>query len=222
MTQCAGHNCTNQLVGPYQLRWCSLKCKNSVRRKPRGWPPYQDDHGTWRCGAKGTSGKPCKLPTGPEPPHRCYTHGGMSPQVLDLKHRDKTEAKARMLIPDGIEIHGDPITRLLELAAECDAFRGSLSELVNKLKEREIRYTAGAGEQLRAEIQLYERALERATRAYLDVCKLNLEERLVRVRESEARALAAALDKALAEVGVEPHVARQVKQGTARHLRAVA
>jgi hypothetical protein len=190
--------------------------------RSKALPPYQDDKGGWHCGARTRSGKPCKNDAN-ELPHRCYKHGGGGHRVRVNRAKTRLEDKARKMLID-LDLPGnvDPITRLLELAAEADAFRGAIAMLVNHLDDP-IRYRDDKGaEQLRAEVAVYERALDRAARLYLDLCKLNLEERLVRIRESEARALANALNKALNDAGLTGEQQQDVKRATAKHLRLVS
>ena len=147
----------------------------------------------------------------------CVAHGGRAPQVKAKAAERVLEERARKLIPDTVTVHPNPVFRLLELAAEADEFRSAVAELVNDLKS--IRYRTES-EQLRSEVVVYERALDRAGRLYLDICKLNLEERLVQIREAEAKAMLVALERALAEAGLTSDQQQQVKRQTARHLRA--
>jgi hypothetical protein len=185
-------------------------------------PPYQDANDVWHCGARThQGGKPCKRPA-PEVPHRCSAHGGKSKGVAAKQARARLEEAARrLLVPSDVLTNVDPISRLLELAAEADAFRGAVAALVNDLNER-IRYRTDGGEQLRAEVVVYERALDRAARLYLDLCKLNLDERLMRIREREAAAMLTALEGGLADAGLTDEQQKAVKGATARHLRAVS
>lgn len=149
----------------------------------------------------------------------CEDHGGKAPQVKAAAQVRLLEEKARKLIPDQVEIHPDPIRRVLELAAEMDAFRESVRLLVNNLEDIATE-SYQAGEQVKAEVLVYERALERVAAAYLNICKLNLEERLVQIREREALAMLKALDKGLLAAGLSADQQQQVKQATARALRA--
>lgn len=185
--------------------------------------PYQDETGRWHCGARThQGGKPCKKPA-PEVPHRCDKHGGKSKGVAAKQARARLEDAARkLLVPSDIATNVDPISRLLELAAEADAFRGAVAALVNDLNDR-IRFLDDKGsEQLRAEVVVYERALDRAARLYFDLCKLNLDERLMRIREREAAAMLTALEGGLADAGLTDEQQKAVKGATARHLRAVS
>lgn len=201
---------------------------------PRGSsPPYQDEQGRWRCGAHnkhaGTTvtaenrpiGDRCTRPA-PHPPHRCKQHGGSTPQVKEKQARAELEAKVMRLMPDTFEPMANPVDRLLRAATEADTFRSIVLDLVNDLNWK-IRYSSDEGsEQLRAEVSLYERAIERLTRVLVDIVKLDLTAQLVRIREREATAMLAALDRGLTDAGLTVEQQAAVKAGTARHLRAVS
>lgn len=184
-------------------------------------PNYQED-GLWYCGARRRNNIPCANRI-PDQGYRCRYHGGNAPQVRNAKARERLETAAMRLVPNLVTGEPiDPIARLIELAREADAFRAGVVQLVNKLNNR-IRYQDDKGaEQLRAEIVVYERALDRAARLYLDLCKLNLDERLMRIREREALAMLAALDAGLGDAGLTDEQQQAVKGATARHLRAVS
>src|SRR5271167_3467892 len=114
---------------------------------------------------------PNKAVAGSSPP-RCMTHGmagggdGRKSATMNLvegKAADRLGAILaangdRLLRPEAI---GNPLSELLELAGEIKAGKEILRSLVSELyKDNKIRYMhSKAGEQLRVEILLYERAL---------------------------------------------------------------
>lgn len=124
----------------------------------------------------------------------CRNHGGATPQVRAAAARRLTVAKVladaeAVLAHEGVEAVADPVEALARLAAEADAFKSALAARVNALKS--VRYGAsGAGtEQLRSEVALYERALDRTAKFLEVLAKLGYEDRRTRVLERDADAV---------------------------------
>ncbi len=82
------------------------------------------------------------------------------------------------------------------------------------------RYEGHAREQLRAEVALFERALDRAQKFAVDVAKLNLEDRLVRLTEAQARMLAQYAEAALQVCGLKDRL--DLRHAIAEQLRLAA
>lgn len=114
-------------------------------------------------------------------------HGGSSPQARAAAARrlaaQAAEADARALLAhEGLEGVTDPVAALARLATEADAFRSALARRVNALQS--VRYEDAKGaEQLRAEVGLYERALDRTARFVEALARLGYEQRRVRIEE---------------------------------------
>jgi len=155
------------------------------------------------CGAKTRAGTPCAR--GPAPGGiRCKLHGGAIPRAKAKAAERLLEAKVRKLVPDHVAPMANPLLSLLTVAAEAEAFKDELRGLVGDLGER-IRYSGAEGsEQLRAEVVVYERALDRVGRMCVDIAKLGLEERLVRQQEALGAGLVTVLTAALADLGLDP------------------
>ncbi|MHB9861963.1 hypothetical protein [Streptomyces sp. YIM S03343] len=116
---------------------------------------------------------------------------------------------------------GDPFAALSRLAGQVLAWQEAIGGIVNQLGDR-IRYEGASGsEQLRAEIALYERAMDRTGHVLGMIAKLNIEDRMARVTERQAEALVSALEAALAAAGVTGRAADDARKAAARHLRAV-
>jgi len=156
-----------------------------------------------RCGAKTRTGGKCtQRPLAGQV--RCRMHGGKIPNALKRGAERVLEAKVRKLVPDHVAPMANPLLSLLTVAAEAEAFKDALRSLVGDLGDR-IRYSgAEGGEQLRAEVVVYERALDRVGRMCVDIAKLGLEERLVRQQEALGAGLITVLTAALAELGQDP------------------
>lgn len=152
----------------------------------------------------------------------CETHGGRAPQVRAAASERRLDAQVRATLAklDVAEV-ADPLTELGRLAGQILAWRDTLAARVNELSS--IRYSAaGAGtEQLRAEVAMYERALDRCMQVLGLMAKLNLDARLVAISEQQASLVVAAVDAGLAAAGVTGPAATQARQVVARHLRSV-
>ncbi|WP_327066887.1 hypothetical protein [Kitasatospora sp. NBC_01302] len=115
----------------------------------------------------------------------------------------------------------DPLTALMQLAGQVLAWQEATADLVNRLGDQ-VRYEGMAGgEQLRAEVQLYERSMDRAEKVLSSIARLNIEERLAQISEAQADRVLAAIDAALAAAGLAGAEATRARQVAARHLRAV-
>ncbi|WP_329140904.1 hypothetical protein [Streptomyces sp. NBC_00670] len=155
----------------------------------------------------------------------CRVHGGAAPQNLAAGERRVTEqrleeetrrALARLDVP-AVE---NPLTALSELAGQVIAWKDALAERVNEL--RYIRYSDEKGaEQLRSEVALYERAMDRSVTVLGTIGRLRIDERLAAISEQQANIVIGAIEAALAHAGVTGPAASAAKAVAARHLRAV-
>lgn len=85
-----------------------------------------------------------------------------------------------------------------------------------------IRYRGGAGEQLRAEVALYERAMDRLGKFLSDFGRLRVDERLAKISERQADTVIGAIEAALNAAGVRDQGQRTAaKEAAARHLQRV-
>ncbi len=151
----------------------------------------------------------------------CRFHGGKAPQVqaaghLRLVEQDMRASLARL----DVDPVGDPFTELSKLAGQVVSWKDALAAKVNELTG--LRYEAsGAGtEQLRAEVALFERALDRCAAVLGLIAKLDIDARLARISEMQADAVVRAVDAGLAAAGVTGPAALLARQATARELRA--
>ncbi|MEU1556775.1 hypothetical protein ABZ517_29310 [Streptomyces scabiei] len=136
--------------------------------------------------------------------------------------RRQVEVEARQVLAElGVAPVEDPLAQLLKLAGEVLAWQRATAALVNGLEDG-IRYRGANGaEQLRAEIALYERAMDRAVAVLSAIARLNIDERLVAVTEKQADAMVGAINAALAAAGVDGDRAAKARVAAARHLRLV-
>jgi hypothetical protein len=188
-------------------------------------PLSGEGHDSHRCGArKRQSEGTCTRPAGWGTDHpgtgHCKLHGGATAAQTTQAARQRAEEQIRAVLAElDTPAIGDPLSSLLKLAGQVIAWQEATAALVNRLTS--IRYeAAGGGEQLRAEVALYERAMDRAAHVLSAIARLNIEERLTRVTERQADAVIGAIDTALAAAGVTGQEAARAKQAAARHLRS--
>jgi hypothetical protein len=187
-----------------------------------------------RCTGRNNQGEPC----GNYPIRGatvCRSHGGSAPQVRAAAAERVVEQQvrrslARLDVP-AIE---DPFTELGKLAGQVVSWKDQLAALVNRLVEDapceacgaeggRLRYESFAtgAEQLRSEVSLFERAMDRCASVLGLMAKLNIDERMARISERQAAAVIRAIDVALATAGVTGEPAQQARLAAARELRSV-
>lgn len=155
----------------------------------------------------------------------CKMHGGGSPHVKQAaarravlqKARDKARAiadknRSELDVPP-IE---DPFEALMTCAAKAMWLTETLESYVRALTD--IRYRTDS-EQTRAELSAYMHMLGQTATILGNINKLALDERLVRVKESQAQKVALAVVMALRAAGVEGMPLEKAKREVARLLR---
>ena len=175
--------------GTYRARRDGPFC-NAPRKRGAGLCTQPAGWGTPNAGSDGTPGfGPCKL------------HGGCLPNVVKSFGTRRVDAEARDAVR-GIVIEDvtDPLKALARHAGEVTAVRDFLRGEVERLES--IRYQAGAGEQLRAELAAYQSALRDTTQVLSLFARLNIDERLVRISRQQADVVVAALNAGLDAAGV--------------------
>jgi hypothetical protein len=171
------------------------------------------------CGARTRLGQPCRLPAlvGAT---RCRMHGGASPQARSAARLRVVEQQALAVLDRESIIAPlvDPVSALQELAGEALQLKRYFADRLSALEQ--LRYEGRAGEQLRAEVALFERALDRAQKFALDLAKLGLEDRLVALSESQGRMLAQVIEAALEACGLSDRL--DLRHEIAQQLRLAA
>jgi hypothetical protein len=157
----------------------------------------------------------------------CYVHGGNARQNLDAARRRQLEEDANRALVDEfsgqqIEPVTNPLEELSRLAGEVVAWKNLLAEKITMLAE--WRYEAGGhlGEQLRAEIALFERSLDRCGAVLTSIAKLNIDERLAAIDESKQRQTGEWIIGILAEAALDPAVETRILDVMERRLPELA
>lgn len=190
-------------------------------------PVTQAGHDGPRCGARKRQGDgTCTQTAGWGTDHvgfgACKLHGGSTGTQVVAAERQRIEVQARRLLADlgDAEPVTDPLGELQRLAGEILGLKNIAGRLVDGLDS--LRYTAANGtEQLRAEVGVYERAVDRTERVLTSMVRLGTEERQTRLAEAQAAVVVAVLSGALDDAGVTGEVAQRVREALAVRLRAV-
>ena len=158
---------------------------------------------------------------------RCKLHGGST--TSHTNSRRVVEAKAaKELAQLGYEPVEDPIGEMLDLAGRFKALEGWLATKVAELDDKgHLRYEGhgqASSEQLRAEVAMWERMLDRFARVLEALARLNLEERRIRLSEAQTELLAKVIDATLADpvLALSADQRRAAPAAIARHIDAVA
>lgn len=141
---------------------------------------------------------------------RCRRHGGALKKNRAAAQRRLAAAAATKAIErEGIAPLGDPVEMLRQLAAEAVALKDYFSDRLRELES--LRYQGNTGEQLRSEVALYERALDRSQKFLHDLAKLGLDTRAVQIDEARIVLLVAVLEKVLASPELALDASRQAR-----------
>jgi hypothetical protein len=148
-------------------------------------------------------------------------HGGAAPQVRAAAAEREVDEQVRRTIGrlDASPCE-NPLEALAQLAGEVLAWKDALGRLVADL--RTLRYDSeGYGEQVRGEVLLFERAMDRCTKVLGLIARLDLDARLARITEQQADAMIEALQAGLTAAGVTGERAGEARRVAASHLRVV-
>lgn len=181
------------------------------------------------CSGHKKNGSPCLN----APMHNqkvCGFHGGRAPQNKRAAAGRALEREISLALErlDGRPID-NPLEELAAVGGRARAWMNLMESRVQKLLAADddggaesgdgIRYRGGAGEQLRSEVALYERAMDRMGRFLTDYGRLNIDDRLARITEKQAELVEKALLATLGEMGMDVKQQTDALQRLERHLR---
>lgn len=115
----------------------------------------------------------------------------------------------------------NPLTELQQLAGEIVTFKNIARKALAYLATSNWRYEKSRmGEQTRAEILVYERALDRCERILVNLAKLHIEDQLTRIRLAQVLRIERALNAALQASGADVEGQDAARQVLRRELTA--
>lgn len=153
----------------------------------------------------------------------CHIHGGKSPNVRRKALERVVEVRARRVLADvsaDFDPLGNPLEALEDVARRMIRFTDVMGELVGRLEN--VRYSAGAGgEQLRAEVAVYTRAMVDTANTLEKIGRLDIDGRLAAIRGAQAEAVVLAVMAALDAAGVVGDLREAGRVAAAKVLRSV-
>ena len=163
-----------------------------------------------RCKGTNRRGEPCGNPPGKGTSHlgtgNCKHHGGSTPTGRASALNEQARVQLARLDLPPVE---DPLSELARVCGQVLGWKDMLAEKVNALTSLRYENEAG-GEQLRAEVALWERALDRCERFLTAMARLNIDERLARISEERAEVIITTLTAALERAGAAPELSDAV------------
>ena len=125
-------------------------------------------------------------------------HGGRTAKARERAAEEEARKQIARLDLPPVE---DPLSELAKVCAQVVAWKDSMAGRVNELNS--LRYSTEGGEQLRAEVALWERALDRCERFLTAMARLDIDERLAKISEARAEMIITVFAAALERAGVE-------------------
>lgn len=184
-------------------------------------------HDLAKCGARkrqgeGLCGRPAGWGTSHPGEGACKLHGGATRTQTVGAERRQVEREARRLLEELGEARPvtDPAAELQRVAGEIVAMKDAAARIVQGLTS--MRYVGATGaEQLRAEVAVYERALDRAAKVLADMVKLGLEARQVGLAEAQGALVAQVVRAILGDLQLTAEQQARVPEVVPRRLRAL-
>lgn len=156
-----------------------------------------------QCGAetRRADKRPCQRYLQPGE-KRCKNHGGASPQAKRKAAERVLEEQVKHAI-EGMDIKPveNPLTALSQLAGEIIAWKDLMAIHVVRLKDT-LRYGTEHAEQIRGEVLLYERGMDRAVAVLAQIARLKIDERLAAINEAQVKQMSRILEGALDALGL--------------------
>lgn len=156
----------------------------------------------------------------------CYHHGGNAPQTIAaakqrLKTREIQAFSETVLAHEGIETIADPLQELSKLTSGSKALMEALGARVNSLQQLE-HFDAKNSPAIKAEVLMYERAMDRTARLLESLVKAGYVERQIQIQEAEALMVAGVIKRTIAALGLTAEQQQQAQLVLAEEFRALA
>ena len=114
----------------------------------------------------------------------------------------------------------NPLEELGNLVSEVILYKDYCAEQVAKLRG-DHRYEGRSGEQLRAEVALYERSLDRAGKLLVEWSRLNIDDRLTKIEEAKAAMILEVIRRTLQSAELSDDQRKLAEETAIRELRAL-
>ncbi len=187
-------------------------------------PPRQgrwcDEHQRWECVRPRKNGRGTCHGSAVTGSDNCRMHLGKEAGPA-IAAANLEAAAARLLYQHDAAPVTNPLEALQSLAGRALALEQVIGEKVNEL--RSLRYEGeGGGEQIRGELQVLERSMDRAGKLLVDIAKLGIEDKLAGIRQRTLDMLERALDAALESSGADLAGKAKAREAFRRNLKVVA
>jgi hypothetical protein len=165
------------------------------------------------CAHTTANGKRCKTKPVEGYP-LCYSHikNASIGEIALVRSKDLSFQDIRGSYVD------NPLETLAELVSEVMVYKDFCAQEVARL-HGEYRYEGRGGEQLRAEVALYERSLDRAGKLLVEWAKLNIDERLMRIEEAKAATIIEVIRRSLLSAELTDEQRKNAENTAIRELR---
>lgn len=204
--------------------------KDERPQKPRQEPPAPLGGGQnpKKCGARkrGSAGY-CGQAAGWGTDHpgigHCKLHGGNTPGQKTKADRDRLDQELHTLLErEGVEPLDNPIAQLQLLAGNVVKWQEIIGDKVEQLRTWTYDDISDK-EEVRAIILAYERAMDRTGKLLVEMARLNIEERMARVTEAQARIIIEVFIRVFKakELGLPPEKQKVGQTIVARELAVV-
>lgn len=181
-----------------------------------------------KCGArKRQTDGTCQRPAGWGTPHtgigRCKLHGGSTISHIRSAEVAEAERVVREVFGKAVEVTpiDNPLAVYAQFAGRVMAWLDLMDSLLTNARSPSYSSELN-GEQIRGEVILFERAMDRANTVLGTYAKLNIDDRLSRITEVQQAMVVQAIEAALATAGVTGTRAIEAKAAAARRLRVVS
>lgn len=156
----------------------------------------------------------------------CFKHGGhvTATQAKARERRAEYAAKGQLMKDAekrGINRMEDAVEELELIASEAIAFKNICRLRLEAIGD-EWRYSSRAGEQLRAEVAVYERAIDRCDKVLTNYVRLGIAEKRVKIAEAQAMILVGVIQNILGRLDLTRDQKRIAATVVPEELRAIA